>query len=317
VAEGNAVLLEAHRRAVEGRLHLEMVQQVEDRLAGVEGGGCCGECSGGGEGGGGRAGSRRRFLPHLEEIPEESRCSTIPREGEAGLEEPGEEGGHQTGTGRSRRQALSLDSGIVTRSASPTPEQRSDTSELSSSQGVYSDDETVDVAGSEEEETDSEGGQQEAEPAGQRVVMEGPPAAGRRCSTEPGRGRVKSNLDFLSQIYNTAFSKLPTVESGEELRTAVYRNPALEPDLEPDFSRTLDPLARTGGQGVGVTRVSGVSGGTGVSGVSLCPEERKEIQPGEVRRSFKFSSGEKMTIAICPDLGDPVFSGQDWWISSE
>ena len=98
---------------------------------------------------------------------------------------------------------VSLDSGIVTRSASPTPEQRSDTSSHSSSQGIYrclqpwhnnfssltssptspptlsptppptspptsspislplfmvmhSDDETVDVAGSEEEETDSE-----------------------------------------------------------------------------------------------------------------------------------------------------------------
>ena len=32
---------------------------------------------------------------------------------------------------------VSLDSGIVTRSASPTPEQRSDTSSHSSSQGIY------------------------------------------------------------------------------------------------------------------------------------------------------------------------------------
>ena len=26
-----------------------------------------------------------------------------------------------------------------------------------------------------------------------------------------GRGKVKNNLDFLSEIYNTAFSKLPKV----------------------------------------------------------------------------------------------------------
>ena len=94
---------------------------------------------------------------------------------------------------------------IYTRSASPTPEQRSNTSELSSSsQGIYSDDETVDVTGS-ETDTDSE-----KEVAQIREMM------GRRCNTEPGRGKVKSNLDFLSEIYNTAFSKLPTVHSGDE-----------------------------------------------------------------------------------------------------
>ena len=28
-----------------------------------------------------------------------------------------------------------------------------------------------------------------------------------------GRGKVKNNLDFLSEIYNTAFSKLPKVRN--------------------------------------------------------------------------------------------------------
>ena len=34
-----------------------------------------------------------------------------------------------------------------------------------------------------------------------------------------GRGKVKNNLDFLSEIYNTAFSKLPKVT--KETREAI------------------------------------------------------------------------------------------------
>ena len=74
-----------------------------------------------------RVGSKRRFLPHLEEIPEESRCSTILKERGEKEEEEEEseisedsgamgslEGGSEGGTGKSRQQA-SMDSGIVTR----------------------------------------------------------------------------------------------------------------------------------------------------------------------------------------------------------
>ena len=97
---------------------------MESRLQAevAEGGQCC-------EGGcvGVRVGSKRRFLPHLEEIPEESRCSTILKERGEKEEEEEEseisedsgamgslEGGSEGGTGKSRQQA-SMDSGIVTR----------------------------------------------------------------------------------------------------------------------------------------------------------------------------------------------------------
>lgn len=96
----------------------------------------------------------------------------------------------------------------LTRSASPTPEQGSDLSSSSSSD-TGSDDETVDLAGSESDETESE-----KEAAGRPETL-------RLCSTEPGRGKVKNNLDFLSEIYNTAFSKLPKVQhSGDETESA-------------------------------------------------------------------------------------------------
>merc|ERR1719331_1411087 len=48
---------------------------------------------------------------------------------------------------------------------------------------------------------------------------------------------------------------------------------------------------------------------SGVSGVYISGEPGfAEILPGEVRRSFKFSAGEKMTIAISRDRADHVFS---------
>ena len=126
VLEVNAELLEAHRKVLSTNSSPSLYSHkvVESRLQAevAEGGQCC-------EGGcvGVRVGSKRRFLPHLEEIPEESRCSTILKErGEK--EEEGEEseisedsggmgsleGGSEGGTGKSRQQA-SMDSGIVTR----------------------------------------------------------------------------------------------------------------------------------------------------------------------------------------------------------
>jgi len=359
VLEVNEALLEAHRKVVESRLQLEVARTV-----GEESLGCCAEnCPG--EGGLRQQGSKRRFFPNLEEIPEESRCSTIMKERK---EEEGEEGSESCGsgsglgslenredsggTGKSNHQ-VSLDSGIVTRSASPTPEQRSDTSSHSSSQGIYSDDETVDVAGSEEEETDSER-EPSAEAPDPPMELELP---ARRCSTEPGRGKVKNNLDFLSEIYNTAFSKLPKVQSGDESEdreSQIYSSTSardmssvastsIRDSWDPSMSSkdtwdpkmsskdTWDPKissrdtwdhsknsrdswelstsARDSLEPRTSVYRNPLQEASGVSGVYISGEPGfAEILPGEVRRSFKFSAGEKMTIAISRDRADHVFS---------
>ena len=61
----------------------------------------------------------------------------------------------QGSTGRSNFYLQSMDSGIVTRSTSPTPDQRSD-NDVYSSHDVYSDNETVDVADSYSDDTNSD-----------------------------------------------------------------------------------------------------------------------------------------------------------------
>jgi len=360
VLEVNEALLEAHRKVVESRLQLEVARTV-----GEESLGCCAENCPGEHAGLRQQGSKRRFFPNLEEIPEESRCSTIMKErAEEEVEEGSESSGSNSGlgslenredcggTGKSNHQ-VSLDSGIVTRSASPTPEQRSDTSSHSSSQGIYSDDETVDVAGSEEEETDSER-EPSAEAPDPPMELELPT---RRCSTEPGRGKVKNNLDFLSEIYNTAFSKLPKVQSGDEsedresqiysstsardmssvastsVRDSWDPNMSSKDTWDPKISSkdTWDPKissrdtwdhsksSRDSWDLSTSTRDSleprtsvyrnPLQDASGVSGVYISGEPGfTEILPGEVRRSFKFSAGEKMTIAISRDRADHVFS---------
>ena len=83
-----------------------------------------------------------------------------------------------------------------------------------------------------------------------------------------------------------------------ELRTvggSVYRNPAM---IKPRLQENP-------------TNSSGFSKGSSVYiiGSSDPVEGREEILPGEVRRSFKFSAGEKMTISISRDQQDHVFSG--------
>ena len=83
-----------------------------------------------------------------------------------------------------------------------------------------------------------------------------------------------------------------------ELRTvggSVYRNPAM---IKPRLQENP-------------TSSGGFSKGSSVYiiGASDPVEGREEILPGEVRRSFKFSAGEKMTISISKDQQDHVFSG--------
>ena len=98
-------------------------------------------------------------------------------------------GKSQDSTAKSNPQ--SMDSGIVTRS-SPTHHQGSD-NDASSSQGIYSANETVDVADSDETDRDI--------------------YVSKSISDILSMGN--NNLDFLSKIYNTAFSKVPKVYASD------------------------------------------------------------------------------------------------------
>lgn len=76
---------------------------------------------------------------------------------------------------------------------------------------------------------------------------------------------------------------------------SVYRNPAM---IKP---RLLENPTSNGGFSKGSSVY--------IIGASDSVEGREEILPGEVRRSFKFSAGEKMTISISREQQDHVFSG--------
>ena len=67
----------------------------------------------------------------------------------------------------------------------------------------------------------------------------------------------------------------------------MYRNPAFE-----------------SAEGPGTSQVSRTSS-TYMTGV---PEGRQELLPGELRRSVKFSAGEKMMISITGDQAEHIFS---------
>jgi len=172
----NEKMLEAHKKVVENKLQLEVARTV-----------CYShETGGSSEESANEIMSKlnlsrngknlsKRFFPHLEEIPEESRNSTFrdlkkqnincesedASDGSVSTSDlefkddgfPNYSGKSQDSTAKSNPH--SMDSGIVTRSTSPTPDQGSD-NDASSSQGIYSDNETVDVADSDETDSDND-----------------------------------------------------------------------------------------------------------------------------------------------------------------
>merc|ERR1719350_1604446 len=106
----------------------------------------------------------------------------------------------------------SMDSGIATRSTSPSHEHPSDNeTTTTSSQGMYSDNETVDVASSDETEEDDDNDVNEDPGEEQRNLAEKPRSPSLSDILHLGH----NNLDFLSEIYNTAFSKVPKVYASD------------------------------------------------------------------------------------------------------
>ena len=188
----------------------------------------------------------KRFFPHLEEIPEESRNNTLKdmsmkndsldssdssnssNLSSMELNEMKIGGNYESNQdSSSRSNLLSMDSGIVTRSTSPTPENGSDNDESSSGHEIYSDNETVDVADSYTDDTNSD-----------KDVNEDLQEDNQELSiTKFGSHIVgsKNNLDFLSEIYNTAFSKLPKVQNSDlESDYSYYSTTSVDKDIEYD-----------------------------------------------------------------------------------
>ena len=224
----NEKLLEAHKKVIENKLQLEVARTVyfsqadeTDESSGESSNEILSKLNLSRNG----KNSAMRFFPHLEEIPEESRSSTFKdlkkqktncdsndasdssiSASDLELKDDGyinHSGKSQDSTAKSNAQ--SMDSGIVMRSTSPTPDQGSDNDALSS-QGIYSDNETVDVVDSDETDSDSD-------------VIHVPKNGDENEHVDENISDILSmgnnNLDFLSKIYNTAFSKVPKVYTSD------------------------------------------------------------------------------------------------------
>ena len=282
--------------------------------------------------------SSKRFFPHLEEIPEESRNSTFKdlkkqkNNSESGDASDGsistsdlefKDDGYTNYSGKSQDSTAksnphSMDSGIVTRSTSPTPDHGSD-NDASSSQGIYSDNETVDVADSDETDSDND-------------VNDKSQNSDKNQHNDENIGDILSmgnnNLDFLSEIYNTAFSKVPKVyasdtESIYSYNSAIcdnmdYSSLDMETNNMLDIYRNPHLMKRRMKKGLDSsiyedmpatpTKSSDQDGITEVYISHHNDKAEKEVKRMEiVTDDFTYASGEKMMISIAQN-DENVFS---------
>lgn len=338
----NEKLLEAHKKVVENKLQLEVARTVcypptdeTDESSGESSNEIMSKLNLSRNG----KNSSKRFFPHLEEIPEESRSSTFKdmkkqkNNSDSGDASDGSistsdlefkddgfinySGKSQDSTGKSNPQ--SMDSGIVTRSTSPTPDHGSD-NDASSSQGMYSDNETVDVADSDETDSDND-------------VTDVSKCGDKNQHTTENISDILSmgnnNLDFLSEIYNTAFSKVPKVyasdtESIYSYNSAIdnamdyssldieannmldiYRNPRLmrrrmkKTSLDSSIYEDINANPTKSSDQDGITEVY-ISHDDDKAGKEV---KRMEI----VTDDFTYAAGEKMMISIAHN-DENVFS---------
>ena len=261
VLEMNEKLLEAHKKVVQSKLSREVARTILDgsslssghhqqEMAGHSGG----ESHAGGpqpirqqQGGGGS----RRWGPHLEGIPEESRANTLrpPRAEDARAAEvtaqavtEDEEERKRGGSGQEKQQPQSttsssssssqmkklstsdpqsLDSGILTRSSSISDISGSQTDIVTSNE-FDTDNETVDVADSDDGESD--------DTDSDTYAAEGPASElGRDSRLDDGVETAavasafpqheaflryqnrRQKKDFVSELYHTAVAKVPKV----------------------------------------------------------------------------------------------------------
>jgi len=274
----------------------------------------------------------KRFFPHLEEIPEESRNNTLKDLNIKNDSLDGSDSGDssnlssielneirmtsaaessQDSTSRSNLQ--SMDSGIVTRSSSPTPDHGSD-NDGSSSHEIYSDNETVDVADSYTDDTNSD-----------KDVNEDLQEDNHELNiTKFGSHIVgcKNNLDFLSEIYNTAFSKLPKVQKSDPESDYSYYSSSTSADKDIEYD-SLDfkykenkfrsftnprPYNKLGYEKADSNLIyeeipdkQHTSEVYIISNNDIFSNKTVEARNDEVRTDIKYSSGERMMISISHD----------------
>jgi len=274
----------------------------------------------------------KRFFPHLEEIPEESRNNTLKDMSLTNDSLTSTESStssnlssmelHEMKIGAnyesnqdssSRSNLLSMDSGIVTRSTSPTPENGSDNDESSSGHEIYSDNETVDVADSSTDDTNSD-----------KDVNEDLQEDNQELSiTKFGSHIVgcKNNLDFLSEIYNTAFSKLPKVQNSDlESDYSYYSTTSVDNDIEYDsldfkYNGNKFPNSEEANNGPKskyniaepnsiyeeISDKNHTSEIYIVSNNDMFENKTVEARNDMVRPDIKYSAGERMMISISED----------------
>jgi len=337
----NEKLLEAHKKVVENKLQLEVARTVcyshndeTDESSGESTMEIMSKLNLSRNG----KNSSKRFFPHLEEIPEESRSSTFKdlkkqkTNSDSGDASDGsistsdlefKDDGYTNYSGKSQDSTAksnpqSMDSGIVTRSTSPTPDHGSD-NDASSSQGIYSDNETVDVADSDETDSDND-------------VADVSKSGDKNQHTAENISDILSmsnnNLDFLSEIYNTAFSKVPKVYASDtesiysynsaidntmdysslDIETNnmldIYRNPHL---MRRRMKKSLDSSIYED-INTNPTKSSDQDGITEVYISHDNDKAEKEVKRIEiVTDDFTYASGEKMMISIAQN-DENVFS---------
>jgi len=270
----------------------------------------------------------KRFFPHLEQIPEESRNNTFKSPAKKADTDSSDgsittsdieykddinynSNSQESSTNKSNPR--SMDSGIATRSTSPSHEHPSDNeTTTTSSQGMYSDNETVDVASSDETESDNDKEDNNNEENSKEKTE---PEKVRSPSLSDILNLGHKNLDFLSEIYNTAFSKVPKVCASDaesiysyNSRTGDYSsldhhqdNAAYGVDIyrNPRFRRSVHKIDNDNsivsiGHGVTAVYVSSIDAAASVDGA-------------EISGDFMYTAGDKLRISV-PKQEDKVYT---------
>ena len=348
VLEMNEKLLEAHKKVVQNKLNREVARTIFDSPESVDSAEAVSSPrlnpgppkSTGSHG--------RRFAPHLEGIPEESRANTLNAKSAGSQaarttndansgEAAGEinEEGATSGNAQSQMKKLStsdpqsLDSGILTRPSSISDLSDSQT-DVVTSNDFDTDNETVDVADSDDtDDTDSD------------TYIEGSsvqysPTKPQHTNTRP---ETRHKKDFVSEIYNTAVSKVPKVipsdteslystnstmrkdfeydsldiNSNHRLRD-IYTNPNLssrtrtQPRTEYKDDKDDYELVNVKGK-EGRKNVAEVYVNNEYDASTLASEEEEEEEDEDSDQAFEYSAGEKMMISISGD-NESVYSNK-------
>lgn len=346
----NEKLLEAHKKVVQGKLNREVARNIfdpehdENVGEGREDENTIELSSPRMSNGSGLpkpAGSHnRRFAPHLEGIPEESRANTLTGKSNDSHSDratndgnPGEVGTEinetqEEGTAQSQMKKLStsdpqsLDSGILTRSSSISDLSDTQTDVVTSNE-FDTDNETVDVADSDDTDTDSD----------TYIETTSRPSLPTHPLHQSEFTRFKNNRqkkDFVSELYNTAVAKVPKVIPSDS-ESLYSSNSTMRKDFEYD-SLDINSNCRlrdiyTNPNLFGRSRVQAEPEKDDYEVVNVKMKEGRRKNVAEVyinneydastlestgdhgEQGYEYSTGEKMMISISGD-NESVYSNK-------